>query len=298
MPDGQADAQIMLAYISRERDLEFNAERHAEARAGRTCCSVRSWKDRMVDVYSSRQENTHVEVAFPLSALTPDQRREYGVKIPKSVPVEDCVLAFGAFSDRGVVATARPFSNPGYRFIHMTVRRAEFTGALQFALNQNGKPYDAVGASWRLMVWPAAPTRKRWWCASLTHAILKKAGMLTHYPLNTLDVDDIVAITKVSGRRNHGMTPRGRNLAKQSIAAKLFGGPAASTRNLAGELMTDVVDAVDASCRHMASAVPKPKPSDPSKKNDDDNRPTALRTGGKRSKRGGGGRRNVTMHLT
>ena len=261
------DVQLMIAFISRELDMQHNKARHDEARADRACCTIRSWRDRMIDMYSSHQENTHVEVAFPLSALTDAQRRAHNVKMPKGIPVSDCVLAFGAFSDRGVVATARPFSNPGYRFMHMTVRRDEFVSALDFALRQNGKEYDPVGASWRLMVWPAAPTRRRWWCASLTHAILQKAHILRNYPLNTLDVDDIVNLTKNSGRRTRGMTPRSRNLAKDSVAAQLFDAPVAA-RSVAGDIVTDVVDAVDQSCRHM---VPKgrDRPSAPEKKFDD-----------------------------
>lgn len=293
------DVQLMIAYISRELDMKHNAERHAEARVGRACCSVRSFRDRMIDVYSSRQENTHVEVAFPLSSLDEAQRRVYNVKIPNGVPIKDCVLAFGAFSDRGVVATARPFSNAGYRFMHMTVRREEFTRALQYALKQNGKEYDSVGASWRLMVWPAAPTRRRWWCASLTHAILQKAGILCNYPLNSLDVDDIVNLTKSSGRRNRGMTPRSRELAKDNVAQRLFGVAPSVTRGLVGEIATDVVDAVDQSCRHMTSAVPKGKsrPSAPEKKHDDDSphREGSAPASGRLPRRAGG-RRTVILN--
>ncbi len=259
-----AEARLTICYISRERDQEFNSERHAEARENRTCCSVRSWKDRLIDMYSNRQENTHVEVAFPLNALTQAQRQAYGVRVPKGVSIEECVLAFGAFSNKGVVATARPFSNPGYRFIHVAVRRVEFTRALNFALKQNKKPYDSAGASWRLMVWPSPPTYKRWWCASLTHAILKKVGMLRHYMLNSLDVDDIVKLVKHSGRRRQAMTPRGLNLAKTSVAEKFFG--AYPARSIAGEIVTDVADAVEASCRQVATASPLPK-KDEKKKN-------------------------------
>ena len=236
---------LMLAYMSRERDMEHNAARHAASRAGRSCLSAASWRDRLIDAYSAQQTNTHVEVAFPLSALTAAQLKAYDVAAPRGATVDECVLAFGAFSDRGVTVSARPFSNAGYRFLYISVQRAEFDAALRFALAQVGRAYDRGGASWRLLVWPAPPTRRRWWCASLAHAILQKAGMLAHYPLNSLDVDDIVAIIGRSGRLYRGMTPRSRNIAADDVAARLFGASPVPAR-LAGAL---VADAVDASCR-------------------------------------------------
>lgn len=249
-----AAPRLTIAYISRERDLEHNHERHEEARASRALCTARAWRDRFIEMYSARQQYTHVEIVFPLDSLTPDERAKYRVKTPKGFPISECVLAFAAFSDRGVTVMARPFTNKGYQFREIQVTRDQVNRALAFALKQVGRPYDSVGASWRLLVWPSAPTRERWWCASLTHAILQRVGVLKNYPLNTLDVDDIVHLVKQSSRAKAGTTPHGLSIAKRSVEAQLF--DAYPSRNVAGEIAHDVIDAVDQSCRQVATVGP------------------------------------------
>lgn len=262
--DRGTESRIIVAHVVRERDEQLNSKRHAEARAARSWCSVRTWQAQFIDYYNRSQENTHVEVAFPLSSLTDGDmervRRKAramgknpnlmaGAKL-RGVDEQDCVLAFAAFGDRGVEVVKRPFSNPAYKSIHLRVTRDEFLAAFNFAIEQIGKPFDSEGASWRLMVWPARPTHKRWWCCALTHAILKRAGMLTWYPLNTLDVDDVVRFVRASSRRMHAaMMPRHQRLAESRVTDRLFS--AYPEENGVGDMLNGVVDALDTSCRHI-----------------------------------------------
>ncbi len=258
------ESRIIVAHIVRERDEQLNAKRLAEARASRSWCSVRTWQAQFIDYYNRSQENTHVEVAFPLSALTTGdmQRVERKAREKKKyknlmagaqmrgVDEQDCVLAFAAFGDRGVEVMKRPFSNPAYKSIHLRVTREEFLAALNFAIDQIGKPFDSEGASWRLMVWPARPSHKKWWCCALTHAILKRAGMLTWYPLNTLDVDDVVRFVRASSRRiQAAMMPRSQRLAASRVTDRLFS--AYPAERGVGDALNGVVDALDTSCRNI-----------------------------------------------
>jgi hypothetical protein len=262
---------LILAYNVRERNEKLNAVRLEKERAKRSLCSARSWRMWMIDMYNSRQENTHVEIAFPLDTLPQghlDYVRQRAREVGKDENLQaglgkrrsdtsECVLAFAAFGEgRGVEPVLRPFSNPAYQFLHLRVSRQEYMTALDFATKQIGKPFDSAGASWRLMVWPVAPTHKRWWCASLSHAILKRAGMLLYYQLNTLDVDDVVRYVKQSKRVTEGQLPLTRRLGAEAFANRMFFDADASKAPRAGGggMFGDVVDAFDSSCQQIATA--------------------------------------------
>jgi hypothetical protein len=264
--------RLILAYNVRDRNEKLNARRLEKERATRSLCSVRSWRMRMIDMYNSRQENTHVEVAFPLDTLPAghlDFVRRRAREVGKDenlqaglgnsgkgqVDTSECVLAFAAFGEgRGVEPVLRPFSNKAYQFLHLRVTRQQYTEALLFATKQIGKPFDSDGASWRLMVWPVAPTHKRWWCASLSHAILKRAGLLLYYQLNTLDVDDVVRYVKQSKCVIEGQLPRQGRLGAEAFAGRMFYDADASKAPRAGSgagMFGDVVDAFDSSCQQI-----------------------------------------------
>lgn len=174
------DTTIALAYVDRLKEREFNKERRKQHAAqdnnGSCCCCCSPLRESVISLYNSRQNFIHCEIAFP-SEATGDQ-----------------CLAYGVFGDRGVEEMKRTFSNPSYRYIHMNVTADQYTKAKVFCSRQKGKPYDAVAASWRLVIWPPRATGRSWWCASFVHACLQQMGMLKHYKLNTLDVDDIVSL--------------------------------------------------------------------------------------------------------
>lgn len=241
--------EITLAYISRERDEEVNAVRHAEARARRrSCFSIHGLRERAIDKYSEYQRYTHTEIVFRLDALSPDVHARYA----RHARSGD-VLAIAAYGDKGVEIKPRPFTNDAYQYITLSCSASQFRRALEFAIDQSGKPYDAAGASWRLMLFPSAPTTSAWWCASLTHGILQKAGMLKTYPLNSLDVDNIVTLIEKSSRKRVSI-PVQRHLieAIQRVEADIFEAyPATSTAVSVSQIARDVSDVVDGSCREI-----------------------------------------------
>lgn len=246
---GPRERLITLAYMDRKRDREVNAERHAQARANRGCCSFSGWRERVIDMYSSRQEFTHTEIVFRIDTLPEAIRRKYCRRAR-----ETDVLAIAAQGDRGAVAVARPFSNQGYAYFTISCTLAQYNRALHFALKQVGKPYDTAGASYRLLIFPAAPTTERWWCASLCHAILRKVGLLTYYPLNTLDVDNIVklVIKGARERRRHAMAaPHHFRYAEREVTNALFSASPGTRKVSAAYIAGEVGELIDGSCRQM-----------------------------------------------
>lgn len=251
------EMNLFVATISRALDKKNNGPRERELRdqAVGGCFDVRRW---LLNMYSERQTYIHVEIAFPLSSITQEQKAEFNIKFPHATPLSECVLAFASFSDRGVVAQARPFTNPGYKFFHVNVSRMEFQQALAFALRQIGKPYDHTSASWRILVFPPNPSTKTYWCASLTHAILQHANILQHYPLNTLDCDDIIRLIEASPRVTTGILPRTRTLAQNETNSSLFVSEEQVRKNQ-NAMVLDIFEATDATCRSVSSPVPSSK---------------------------------------
>lgn len=261
------DCRLILAYNVRELNERENRNRLMQERAKRAWCSMLSWRQWMIDMYQSTQDNTHVEVAFLLESLPPghldrvrqkaretgkDDTLQAGMGRGRPVDMNNCVLAFAAFGDGGVTPVLRPFSNKAYQFLHLRVTRTEYHEALNFATDQIGKPFDPKGASWRLMIRPVYPTHKRWWCASLSHAILKRAGMLVHYPLNTLDVDDVVRLVTTTHEHRHieGHMPLHTTLGANAFAGRMF--YEEKVHSSSHKAVGAFVDTINSSCQQIA----------------------------------------------
>ena len=206
MEDLPAQFRIYLAFMDRNQDLKFNSERHPSTPS---LCTPNGVWERLVGKYNSWQRYIHCEVAFPLDQAADVRRRGNPsrrlLKLKSKGKARQVnVLAFASFKHVGVVMVERPFSNKAYGFYTLRVSRHEFEAALRFAKKCVGKPYDD-GASARIVCWPPESTGAAWWCASLTHAILQRAGFLCQYRVNTLDVDDIVTIMEDHERSIEGV---------------------------------------------------------------------------------------------
>lgn len=252
------------------------AAQAAGAGAGRTAppscgplhgllCGVGAAKQRVINAYQSTKRYTHCEVYFPKSVFT---RAELAriihppPHIMSGVHESDMVVAFAAFSDvrpediarakgipfnratckqsHGVVAMMRTFTSPKYKTLTISVDVAAFNRTRAFALNQLGRPYDFSAASWRIVLFPPAPTTRRYWCASLAHAILKHASLLRWQPLNTLDVTKIVTLVNLSGRIDYNRgRPRQMRLTRELFVGLLFppSHGIGTTRDTVGEII-------------------------------------------------------------
>jgi len=155
----------------------------------------------LVNWYSRRQGNTHVEIAVDISQANEITTRRgvarytgYISRKKIEAATDDSVLAFSAFGGEGSTVDIRNFSNQAYQTITLQVTQTEFHDALTFAYDHIGEDYDTAAASWRLMIWPPRhdPDNARWWCCSFAHAILQQANILVNYRINTIDVDDLV----------------------------------------------------------------------------------------------------------
>lgn len=187
--------RITLAFVVHKTEQQRNRARYEAAAQARGCCSLAALRAKAIGCYNNMQRFSHCEVGFPL------------------VNGGDRVLAFAAFSDKGVVKMSRTFSNTAYQYLHLSVTSEQMQQAYAFAKRQVGASYDGRSASWRLICCPPRVTNGKrasdnaWWCASLAHAILQRAGFLVHFRVNTLDVDDIVDIVERSPRTTEGATP-------------------------------------------------------------------------------------------
>ena len=97
----------------------------------------------------------------------------------------------------------RPFSSAAYETFMFPVPHEVFYRAKDAAMQQLGKPYDRASASWRILIRPPSPTTKAWWCASLSHYILKQIGVAKYQPLNTLGVSALVFVASKTIKKDN-----------------------------------------------------------------------------------------------
>lgn len=219
-------------------------------------CAAGSVKQAAVDMYQRGQRYTHCEAYFTMDGWT---RAELArVRMPadslnpdgsvKAAAAKNLVVAFSSFSavsaahisrakgiqhipghpacqqSDGVIAMGRVFSSRKYQTLSFQVTPEKYHLAKNFALSQLGKPYDRYAASWRILVLPPSPTEKRWWCASLSHAILKKIGVLQWQPLNTLNVGALVYCASRSSRHDPNISrPHEAILVARAVGEMMFG---------------------------------------------------------------------------
>ncbi len=206
-----------IAYVVRSRERQCNAERH-RARLK----SLRWWhfREHLTEWYTLQQENVHCEVSFP-----------------DDNPRSDTCVAYAVFSHEGVVKTLRTFTNPSYHWIYLNITRKDYKAAVEFCEKQIGKPYDHTATGWRLVLWPPVADGRSWWCASFVHAVLQKVGLLLHYQINTLDVDDIIKSIRRSTRViTVGMSPADLGIASIASEATFFGLPVGAPGHFSGHV--------------------------------------------------------------
>lgn len=213
--------RIYLTFMNREQDMKLNSERPGLP----SICTPRGVWERMVAKYNSWQKYIHCEVAFPFDAVRQARRKPGSSKAlmildSRGSKAEENVVAFASFKHTGVKKIERSFSNKAYRYYTLKLTRTEFDKALRFAARCRGMPYDDA-ASARVVCWPPASDGTKWWCASLTHAILQRAGFLKNYALNTLDVDDIEKLMRRHNRSVESALPVDRQSGKAAVS-RLF----------------------------------------------------------------------------
>ena len=208
---------IGLAYVNREKEREFNKDKYEREDSDWSCCSIDSVRDWVIERYNSKQKYIHCELAF-------------------AIPNGPNCLAYGVFEDKGVVEMQRTFSNKSYQWIFLTVTQEQYNSVIRFCKKQVGKPYDYSSTSWRLIACPIVADYKQWWCASFVHAALQKAGLLKHYTVNTLDVDDIVdLISKHKKKIVQGSTPFMLKTAIGDFGASMFGEHSIASHKMFGK---------------------------------------------------------------
>ena len=243
-------------------------------------CGAGAMRARLANAYQDTRRYIHCEVYFPKTAFTPEELAR--IRPPEKMrpgesptPDSDLVVAFASFNNvptrdiarakgvtttrqnHGTIGMLRAFTSPKYKSLTLRVSAEQFVAAKNFAMNQLGKPYDHSAASWRILLFPPAPSTSRYWCASLAHAILKKAGFLTWQPLNTLDVTKIVVLVSKSKRVEGSVAhPRQMRLTAQIMTDSWFG-PTHPTGVIPPgtfqQMAKDARAAIDASCN---AAVP------------------------------------------
>jgi hypothetical protein len=271
-----------VAYIDTSVDVPEAEDRRRHAASSKKrgwcsslwgmCCSVSALHTKAAEIYQKHQRYTHCEVYFPKAMFSDAELARIGGSPPDTIDENDLVVAFAAFDNlpardilraqggdtrrppqrHGVVGMLRAFTSPTYQTVSIRVSERDLLRAKDFAMAQLGKPYDFAGASWRLLIYPPAPTHDRWWCGSLTHGILKKAGLLRYQPLNTFTVGHIVAhITKSEWVDMNTVRPRQSRLVGDVVASALFGprfAPGMPYPGAVQQLLDDARTAVDTSC--------------------------------------------------
>ena len=197
---------IGLAYVNRKKEREFNKDKYDNASGFVNCCSIDSLRNWTIDQYNCKQRYIHCELAFSL----PNDK-------------QNC-LAYGVFEDKGVFKQERAFTNKSYEWIFLNCTKHQYASVINFCEDQLGKQYDYSSTSWRLIACPIISDKKKWWCASFVHAALQKAGLLKHYSVNTLDVDDIVDLVSEQKQRIvQGATPYLLQSATMDFGMSMFG---------------------------------------------------------------------------
>jgi len=288
---GAATMTVGLAFYDNAVDLPGAATDMASTRAGSwsffralCMCGFGTAKARAAEMYQKHQRYSHCEAYFPFNAFTPFEMQRIRQLPPGSkTPTSDLVVAFAAFDTvpaadisrakgivhvpghpsclqtDGVIGMSRVFSSAAYKTIAFKVTHEQFCAAKNFALRQLGKPYDRAAASWRIVVFPPTPTVRRWWCASLAHAILKHIGILRWQPLNTLNVGAIIMLASKSDRRDaNSARPQQQRFIHTALSELLFApmyrtGQAYPT--IADEILRGATRATEASCALMVPPV-------------------------------------------
>ncbi len=192
--------------MDRKQYDKQNAEKTKRQERDQGCCCACCLQSWVMSMYNARQTYVHCEVSFSIG--------------PESI---NC-LAYGVFAKEGVMEMKRTFSNPAYHWVYLSISHKEYLTAKAFCQRQVGKPFNAEATCWRLMVWPPKSDGKKWWCASFVHAVLKKIGLLLSYPINTLDVDDIVRLVSKSNRRiKIGASPLELKNFSRTCGSDMFG---------------------------------------------------------------------------
>jgi hypothetical protein len=213
---------VFLTYLDGETERRVNAAVYEKQRRQMGCTSL--FRFFTVQMYQKWQTYTHCEIAVDIRQAIEVQPHIRGYLKKRDYEEECNVLAFGAFGGEGVKMFPRTFSKDGYSNLALRVTRSEMRALLDKGLEHIGDDYDTTAASWRMIMWPPRNDGRHWWCASLAHALLQQMDILTHYELNTLDVDSIVQLVKDDPHVSRTDTlPLAYVRATESVEHRLFG---------------------------------------------------------------------------
>lgn len=189
---------ISVAYLNEPTEDESDGDSDENMCIFPTC-SLGGLRYFAMEAYAKTRRITHCEVFVNPASMTAAQLQSVP-PAPKTDRHQDSdyVVAFAAVSDGGVLCMRRVFQRHTYHTLSISVTREQFNHAVDFAIEQIGKKYDHKAASWRLLINPPKFTGERYWCASLTHAIVRKVGLLKYPRINTLDVPDIIRMLRMS----------------------------------------------------------------------------------------------------
>lgn len=181
---------VGVAYVDQKIEREINKERHADLRYNHGNSIGSLIKEALTGFYLGFQRYAHCEIIFP----------------QKDSHTSGKILAYGVFSDAGVVSKERELSNPAYRCIFIQIDELEYTSALLFCTQQQGKEFHPNAMFWS-PIWPVKELKNRWYCIAFVMAVLHRANILKTYPITGLDTDEIVELLKRHPRKIQAYTP-------------------------------------------------------------------------------------------
>ena len=155
------------------------------------------------NMYRYRRHFRHCEICFYCSDAGV---RKFG---------SDFMIACGARDGSGVQIVARRF-NDAYKWLYLTVTRAEQELIVDFLFAQLNKKYDRA-ALFSVYTAPRVNSGRAWYCSELVLAALQllPCATLHSHRFNCVDIDDTYSLIRRSTRRNESSL----NISPQQISA-------------------------------------------------------------------------------
>lgn len=277
------EKKVMNEYVPRNRTIGLIFfDRHVRATENvrepgilqRIFCGAGAIRARLADAYQNTQRYIHCEIFFKKEDFSEEELKR--IRPPDAAACDheihegDLVVAFAAFNNvsradiarakgvkstrqkHGVIGMLRSFASGNYKSLSLRVTDEQFFAAKNFAMRQLGKPYDHAAASWRILIFPPAPSHRRYWCASLAHAILQQCGFLKWNPLNTLDVSNIVSLMSKSRFLEKNSTHPSQRRSELDVLRAIWFVPTKPTGELPDGLLlqiqAEMKEAISESC--------------------------------------------------
>lgn len=221
---GQVNLLVMdRERLERERGMLQRRGRMQSQQPGRTL--THRFLQGLYGWWKSSQMYVHVEVSFGSIDWGPRGRPSSSEEDESSDDEEPDVVpmvAYTVYEETGVTKGDRVLRSDAYSIIQLPCTEQQQEASRAFCESQLGKPMD-MRRCYVSMVWPVAPMiggdgePTGWWCSALVCAALHRAGYMTSYRPQSVDIDDIVHYALSSSLSTQTTTPF-----KQRAGARSF----------------------------------------------------------------------------